>query len=112
MPASIELHIQRLPDGSLTAALRAYGRGVTVLAPAQAVTINRTTLRALTSLPTAYGATLAEMVFPGPLREAWGRARGQAETEGSVVHLRVQIDDPSGALHALRWELRMRSGYN
>jgi len=78
MPATIELHIQRLPDASLTAALRAYQRGVTVLASPQAITINRTTLLALTGLPTTYGAALAEMVFPAPLREAWAKATGQA----------------------------------
>jgi len=105
MPATIELHICRRPDTSLSAELRAYQRGVTVLAPAQAVTINGTTLLALTSLPTAYGTTLAEMVFPAPLRAAWERARGHAEGTGQGIHLRVLLDDRSGALHALRWEL-------
>ena len=48
---------------------------------------------------------LTNRVFPGPLREAWAKARGQAEAEGSGIHLRTQIDDPSGVLHALRWDL-------
>jgi hypothetical protein len=105
MPAIIELYIRRLTDDSTTAELRVYQRGMTVLAPAQPVTITSTTLLALSGLHTAYGVALAEMVFPGLLKEAWARARGHAEGAGGGVHLRVLIDDPTGALHALRWEL-------
>lgn len=105
MPSTIELHIQRLPDGSLTATLRAYGRGITVLTQSQPITISEEALRGLHLLPDAYGAALSAMVFPGPLREAWGRASGHAETEGSSIHLRVLIDDPVGELHTICWEL-------
>jgi len=105
MSITSELPIPRRPDASLSAALRAYGHGVTVLAPSQAVTITTTALLALSDSPDGYATTLSAMAFPGPLREAWARARGQAKTEGVGMHLRVRIDDPTGALHALRGEL-------
>ena len=51
MPVTSELPIQHLPDASLKAALRAYGRGVTLLAPSQAVTISATALLARVGIP-------------------------------------------------------------
>lgn len=105
MPATIELHIQRLFDGSLTATLRVYGRGVTMAASPQAITIDVETLIDLRLLPDAYGAALSAMVFSAPLREAWAKIQGHAEAKGTGIHLRVLIDDLTGALHALRWEL-------
>jgi hypothetical protein len=106
MPTTIELHIQRLPDHSLSARLYASShRIITDLAPPQAVTISTEALGTLGLLPDAYRAALSAMVFTGPLRGAWERARGNAESEGRGIDLRLQIDDPTGALHALRWEL-------
>ncbi|NTU80194.1 MAG: hypothetical protein HGA45_12435 [Chloroflexales bacterium] len=69
------------------------------------VDLNPEVLRALSTSPEVYGATLSAMVFPAPLREAWERTRGFAERGGAGIHARVAIDDPSGALHGLRWEL-------
>jgi hypothetical protein len=91
MPATIELHIQRHPDERITAELRAYQRGVTVLASSVPITISAEALRALSYSPDVYGTTLAAMVFAGDLRAAWERARGYAEGAGrGVVSTRTQ----------------------
>jgi len=104
-PTTIEITIRRLPDASLAAELRAeLPRSRADLGGAP-IDLNPEVLRALSTSPDVYGATLSAMVFPAPLKEAWERARGFAERGGAGIHVRVAIDDPSGALHALRWEL-------
>jgi hypothetical protein len=110
MAPLFELAIRRSLDSTLTAELRAFQRNsITLLAPAQPVTISASALRGLGTLPDAYGAALSAMVFPAVLREGWLRARGAGEVEGSDIQLRVLIDDPTGELHGLRWEL-LRDG--
>jgi hypothetical protein len=51
MPATIELHIQRHPDARITAELRAYGRGTTLLPPSVPITISAEALLALRHIP-------------------------------------------------------------
>lgn len=105
MPATIELTIGRLSDTSLVTELRVeLPRSRADLGSAP-VTISVEALRGLHLLPDAYGAALTAMTLPAALHSSWQRARGYAEREGEGLHVRVRIDDPTGELHALRWEL-------
>lgn len=106
MAPLIEITIRRSRESTFTAELRAFQRtSIILLAPAQPVTISVEALRSLSTLPDAYGAALSAMVFPPALREAWQRARGASEVAGTDIQLRVLLDDPTGELHGLRWEL-------
>lgn len=100
-----ELTITRDQAGCITAGLRVeLPTRRADLADAVPITLSEQALRALAPMPTVYGAALTEMVFTPPLREAWQRARGFVEGQGSSMRLRIVLrgDD---ALHALRWEL-------
>jgi len=105
MPTIVELTLRRLPDRSLVAELHAeLPRSRADLGSAP-VTISVEPLRGLHLLSDAYGAALTAMALPASLHPAWQRARGYAERDGQGLHVRVRIDDPTGELHALRWEL-------
>lgn len=105
MPAIIELTIRRLQDSSLVAELRAELLHNHADLGSALVTISGETLRGLRLLPDAYGAALAAMILPQALHPAWQRARGYAEREGMGFHVRVRIDDHTGELLTLCWEL-------
>jgi CHAT domain len=105
MPAIVELTIRRPPDDRLVAELRAeLPRSRADLGSAP-VTISTEALRGLRLLPDAYGAALTAMALPQALQPAWQRARGYTEGSDQGLHVRVLLDDPTGELHALRWEL-------
>lgn len=102
----IELHLTRSPDGALHALLRAdLPSGGASLSPAAPVTLAPEALHALEGLSDAYGAALTALAIPALLHQGWERARGANEHAGAGLHVRVVIDDPTGALHGLRWEL-------
>jgi hypothetical protein len=55
----------------------------------------------------AYGEALTAMLFKEPeIREAWARIEGYAAAGmGTVLRLRLRIDNSAELLHHLRWEL-------
>ncbi|WP_129630493.1 CHAT domain-containing protein [Candidatus Oscillochloris fontis] len=105
MPTTdLELTITRAADGATTAALRAeLPNHRADLVPPEPVSLDAMALRALTTIPDAYGAALTAMVFAPGLREAWQRVRGFAEA-GQPVRVRLVLIGDDG-LHAIRWEL-------
>lgn len=105
--ATIELHIRRLPDGSLIvdATLTSSVSAAPVqLATGVPVTLDVAQLLALSNDPAAYGRALAEQLFTDQdLREAWLKARAYAA--GGDLQLRLRLDARAGDLHAILWEI-------
>ncbi|WP_129677477.1 CHAT domain-containing protein [Candidatus Chloroploca sp. Khr17] len=55
--------------------------------------------------PDHYGDKLTQTFFkPQPLRDAWIKAKAQAEVIGCPIRIRLRIDPQSYYLHTLRWE--------
>jgi hypothetical protein len=106
MPATIELHIRRMPDQSLVAdatLISAASATPALLAAAVPVTINSTELLALNDDPAAYGATLRAQIFAAPaLRRAQNQACAYTGADDVVLRLRIDLDDSE--LQAIRWE--------
>lgn len=103
--ADVELSIDRRIDGTATVSMRVDLPHQRV-DPVRDVPVNidQPALTALTNDPDGYGAALAAMVFPPPLREAWREARGYADGRGEPLRIRLALDGDD-ALHAIRWEL-------
>ncbi|WP_161569202.1 CHAT domain-containing protein [Candidatus Oscillochloris fontis] len=101
---NIELTITRTADGATTAALRAeLPNRRADLVPPEPIPLDAVALRALTTIPDAYGVALTAMVFAPALREGWQRVRGFADA-GQPVRVRLVLMGDDG-LHAIRWEL-------
>jgi HEAT repeat protein len=55
--------------------------------------------------PKAYGLDLFDALLTGPIRRAYDKVTGRAETEtGGRVRVRLWIDDRAAELHAVPWE--------
>jgi hypothetical protein len=94
MPATVELHIRRLPDQSLvadatlTSAASAVASQLTTGAP---ITFDTELLLALSNDPDAYGAALKAQIFATPaLRRAWLQASAYT-TESNHVRNRTRL---------------------
>jgi HEAT repeat protein len=67
--------------------------------------LDRSALQTIENDVTAYGLALFDALFSGPIRRAYDRAAGMAETHiGGQLRLRLWIDPQAIELHALLWE--------
>lgn len=106
MPATVELTIRRLPDGSRCADLRLTSTAsvaAVTLAVSVPVTLDKEALLTVSGDPETYGVLLGEQLFAeASLRDAWLKARAYAAKEDLQLRLNLDIGDPT--LHALHWE--------
>ena len=100
---TLEIHIRRLPDGSLAAdaALTPGASTATAqLATGVSIELDAAVLRELESNADDYGRQLSAQLFADQrLREAWIKARAYAES--GALQLRLHLDVSADDLHAL-----------
>ena len=101
---SLTLTLTRAATGYTATLAVALPAADTELAAGVPLTLNPVALRALELFPDAYGAALAAMVFPAPLREAWARGCGASAGRGDALRLCLALDPTDDALHAMLWE--------
>lgn len=101
----LELNISVAHDGQFSAGMRVELPTHRVdLANSVPITLNYVALRALATMPEAYGAALSAMLFNPDLRMAWQEARAFAAGAGGSLRVRLSLDGDDD-LHGLHWEL-------